>query len=167
MLATPTKELLRHLRTGEISPADTDFLDRADAREFVTELRFAFGFTFQQYRRGKKQEIALARSVRADLVGGADDATGRFIPAYIGCLMLSIEENRVTGISAITRLTLQMTDDPIPTWAVTTASGFKLQKMPDGWEGKRLRKRTVKLTQEFLSARGWRFGHLRQLIRTA
>src|SRR5207302_305132 len=106
------------------------------------------------------------RSVRADLVQGADDQTGHFVPAYVSCLMLSIEENRITGLSAITRVTLQMTGDQVPTWAVTTARGFKLQKLPDGWEIKRLRKRTVKLTQELLRNRGWRFDHLRQLIRT-
>jgi hypothetical protein len=169
MIATHTTELLDTIRKGVLDPVVTAWLDEAPADQLVGDLRpTPYRFTFQERRIGKKWEISLARSFRAELslrpIPEAVFASVLLVPAYLNCLMISAEENRVTGISRISRLTVRGVTDPETGLALKSGHGFKLDKTPDGWEIKAIKPRLVKLSAEFLRKRGWQLDHLKQLI---
>lgn len=169
MIATHTVELLDKLQKGILDPIDTTRLEQTPADHLVDELRpLPYRLTFQERRIGKKWEISLARSFRAELavrpIPEALFVSFLLVPAYLNCLMLNIENNRLTGISRLTRLTVWAVSEPKGGLALKSGHGFKLDKTPDGWVIKPLRKRVVKLSAEFLRERGWRFDHLNQFI---
>jgi hypothetical protein len=91
-------------------------------------------------------------------------ASLRWVPTYINCLMLNVEDDSLTGISRLTRLTVWEVHKPTRGLALKAGHGFKLDRTPDGWAVKPLRKRIVKLSEEFLVERGWRFDHLKHLV---
>ncbi len=111
----------------------------------------------------------MARSLRTELVARPrPDSDSVFvslllIPVYHQCLLLSGEEDSITGIAVTSRLALRPIRKPSPGLAMTTGRGCKLDKGQDGWAIQPFKKRTVKLTEAFLRARGWRFDHLGQL----
>jgi hypothetical protein len=168
VIATHTTELLRRLQQGILDPGDTTSLEQTSARQLVDELRSVYRITFQERRIGRKWEVSLARSFRAELalrpIPDAIFMSFLLVPAYLNCLMLSADDDSLTGISRLTRLTAWAVAKPQRGLALKTGHGFKLDKTPDGWAIKPLRKRLVKLSEEFLRERGWRFDHLKQLI---
>lgn len=169
MIATKTAELLHKLRMGIIDPVDTGWLEQISADDFLADLRSRlYPMTFQERRIGAKWEISLARSIRAELavrpIPDAIFVSFILVPAYLNCLMLNIENNRVTGISRLARLTVWAVSEPEEGLALKSGNGFKLDKTVDGWDMKPLRKRVVKLSAQFLRQRGWRLDHLKQLI---
>lgn len=170
MIATQTKELLRRLRLGNADAADTALLEQTHVGELVRELRSVYRWTFQERRLKGKWEVSLARACKAELAARSipDSLFVSFalIPVYLDCVMLSMEGDSVTGISRLSRLTVRVVRKPAPGLALTTGVGFKLDRGPDGWAVKPMRKRTVKLTEAFLRERGWRFDHLSHLTPT-
>jgi len=124
--------------------------------------------TFQERRIGKKWEISLARTLRAELairpVAGGIFTSFHLLPVYRNCLTLNVENDTVTGISRLTRLTVWGVKKPEPGLALKTGHGYKLDKTPDGWIIKPLGKRVVRLSEQFLRGRGWRFDHLKHLV---
>jgi hypothetical protein len=169
MIATQTADLLQRIRKGVVDPTDTAMLERISADQFVDELRASrYRLTFQERRIGKKWEISLAHSFRAELairpIPEAAFVSFVLLPAYLNCVMLNIENNQLTGISRLSRLTVWAVSGPQGGLALKSGRGFKLDKAPDGWDIKPLRKRVVRLSGEFLRKRGWRFDHLKQFI---
>lgn len=168
MIAKRTTELLQRIRRGILDPADTVMLEQTPANCLVDELRSVYRLTFQERRIGRKWEISLARSFRAELAARplpeAVFVSFLLVPAYLNCLMLNIEDNYLTGISRLTRLTAWAATGPEGGLLLKSGRGFKLDKTPDGWVIKPMRKRVVKLSGEFLRERGWRFDHLKQLL---
>src|SRR5713101_5200550 len=168
MITTRTAELLQRLQRGILDPADTTMLGQTSASHLVDELRSVYRITFQERRIGKKREIALARSFRAELairpLPEAVFVSFLLVPAYLNCLMLNIEDNYLTGISRLSRLTAWAVSEPEGGLVLKSGRGFKLDKTPDGWVIKPMRKRVVKLSGEFLRVRGWRLDHLKQFV---
>ncbi len=168
MIATRTSVLLSNLRKGTLDPEDTDLLEQTPANLIVNEFRPSFPITIQERRIGRKWELSIARSLRAELkLDPKPDgiiATFLLVPAYIDCLMLSIDDDLLTGISRQTRLAAWAIRRPEGGLAIRSGRGFKLDRTPDGWSIKPLRRRIVKLSAEFLRSRGWRFDHLMQFI---
>jgi len=168
MITTHTSELLQRLREGGVGPDITAWLEQTPADQLVEELRsLGYGLTFQERHIGKKWEISLARYLGLKtLVHRIPDLVVSFVivPVYLDCLMLSIEENRVTGISRVNKLTVRSTRKPEPGLALKSGHGFQLDKFPDGWEMKPVRSRAAKLSRVFLQNRGWRFDHLQHNI---
>ena len=169
MIGTITAELLQGIRNGSLETVDTKWLESTPADQLVLELCSSrYRITFQKRQIGRKMEISLARSLRAELaprtIANALFVSFQVIPVYLDCLMLNIEDNRFTGMSRLSRLTVWAIRKLEPGLALKSAHGFKLDRTPDGWEMKSMRKRTVKLSAEFLRKRGWRFDHLQQLI---
>src|SRR5260370_10992889 len=168
MMATGTTEFLHRLQMGNLDPVDTAMLEQTPANHLVDGLRSLYRLTFQERRIGKKWELSLARAFRAELafrpVPEAVFVSFLLLPAYLNCLMLNIEDNYLTGISRLTRLTVWAVGKPESGLALKSGRGFKLDKTPDGWAIKPMRKRVVKLSGEFLQERGWRFDHLKQFI---
>ena len=170
MIATHTAELFDRLRHGILDRNDTSMLEHARASEFVAELKSVYRITFQERRLRGKWEVSLARVLRAELVArsvpGALFVSLHVVPVYKDCLLLSIEDDSITGISRITKLTVRGVKKPTPGLALTTGRGFKLDNTPDGWSLKPIQKKTVKLAESFLRDRGWKFDHLNQLVPT-
>jgi hypothetical protein len=168
MISTRTAELLQRIQRGILDPADTAMLEQTPASSLVDEVKSVYRLTFQERRIGRKWEISLARSFRAELavrpVPEAVFVSFVLLPAYLNCLMLNIEDNYVTGISRLTRLTAWAVSEPEVGLVLKAGSGFKLDKTTDGWDIKPMRRRAVKLSGDFLRTRGWRFDHLKQLI---
>jgi hypothetical protein len=151
-----------------LDPADTAMLEQIPADRLVDELKSAYRLTFQERRIGRKSEISLARSFRAELavrpVPEAVFVSFLLLPAYLNCLMLNSEDNCITGISRLTRLTAWAATEPPGGLLLKSGRGFKLDKTPDGWALKPIHKRVVKLSGEFLRMRGWRLDHLKQFV---
>lgn len=171
MTTSQTAALLQKIKKGILDPGDVAYLEQIPADRFVNELRTSrYPFTFQERQIGMKWEISLAHSVRAELairpVPEAVFVSMRLVPVYLDCLMLNVEENLLTGISRIARLTVRMVSKPERGLALKSGHGFKLDKTPDGWVIKPMTKRIVKLSRQFLQGRGWQFDHLKQLIPT-
>ena len=167
MPATQTEELLRHLRTGQLDAASLAHLEQLKADDLLADLAPRYPLRFQERRLGRKWEVSLARSLRFELragfVHGAPIPTWVLIPGLRHCLILSGEADAITGISLSPRLIVRPIQKPFPGLALTTSRGVKLDKLPDGWEVKPLDRKTVKLTEDFLRQRGWRFDVFRQV----
>src|SRR5438132_1077807 len=137
MISTQTTELLQRLQRGILDPVDTAMLEQTAAKSLVDELKSVYRFTFQERRIGRKWEVSLARSFRAELVPRpvpeAVFASFVLLPAYLNCLMLNIEDNYVTGISRLTRLTAWVVSEPQGGLVLKAGRGFKLDRAPDGW----------------------------------
>jgi hypothetical protein len=170
MLTTQTAGLLGRLRTGNFDPADALMLEQTPASQLLAELRSVYRVTFQERHLRHKWEVSLARSLRAELaprrVPDSVFVSFLLVPIYRDCLMLSMENDSVTGISRLARLTVRVVRKPLPGLALTSGPGFKLDKGPDGWGIKRMEKRTVKLSESFLRERGWQFDHLNRFLPT-
>jgi hypothetical protein len=168
MIAARTRALLRHLQDGVFEPEDTAILEQTPASQLLDELRSVYRLTFQERRIGRKWEVSLARRFRAELTcRPTPDAifmSALLVPAYLQCLMLNAEGDSITGISRLTRLTVWAVSKPERGLALRSGQGFKLDRTPDGWFIKPIQKRIVKLSEEFLRERGWRFDHLSQFI---
>jgi hypothetical protein len=168
MIAAATSELLGRIKKGILESVDTAMLEQTPANHLVDELRSLYRITFQERRIGKKWELSLARSFRAELafrpVPEAVFVSFLLLPSYLDCLMLNVEENYLTGISRLTRLTVWPVSKPERGLALKSGRGFKFDKTPDGWTIKPLQKRIVKLSGEFLRDRGWRFDHLERFL---
>jgi hypothetical protein len=171
MIATQTKEFLQRLRQGVPTEDDRTFLENARADDLIAELRSVYRLTFQERHIGRKWEVSLARSLRTELVARPIPTSVfvsfEVVQVYISCLMLNIEDNLVTGISRLGRLALRTVAEPTPGLSLTTGRGYKLDFTPDGWSLKRLKKRTVTLTEPFLRNRGWNFDHISRFLPTA
>jgi hypothetical protein len=170
MTATSTDDLLHRLRDGTVDASDGAILDQVKASDWVAELRARFPITFQERRIRDKWELGLARSVRPELAARPVPKSTLFsylvVPVYINCVMLSIEGESVTGVSRVRRLAVRAVSKPTPGLALTTGRGFKLDKTPDGWAVKPMGRRTVRLGENVLNARGWRFDHLSPFMPT-
>jgi hypothetical protein len=168
MIASRTTELLSHLHEGSLDATDTAMLEQTSAAQLVNELRSLYPITFQERHVGKKWELSLARQFRAEIRFRVR-RNGLFaycllVPAYVNCVMINIEDDALTGISRLSRLTVWEIAKPEPGLALKSGHGFKLDKTPDGWSLKPMRRKLVKLSGSFLQDRGWRFDHLKTVI---
>jgi hypothetical protein len=163
MLTAQTEELILRLKIGKFEPADVQALE-ASAHEFLADLDSVYQCRFQERRLRNKWEVGVARSLRFEIVSLS--AKGAFfpilvmVPVFRNCFFLSGDADTVTGIGVATRLLVRPIRKPFRGVALTTGRGFKLDRAPDGWDLKPLATRTVKLTNEFLQKRGWRFDSL-------
>src|SRR6476620_9359004 len=95
MVATQTASLLQKIKKGVLDPAEISTLEQTPADQVVGDLRASrYPVTFQERRIGKKWEISLAHTVRAELalrpVPDVGFASLRLLPAYLDCVMLNI-----------------------------------------------------------------------------
>jgi hypothetical protein len=162
MLTAEVRELLRSLFAGTLeTAAGSAFLEQFPANELITKIRDRYRIVFQERRIGTKHEIGLARSVLMEITAGGSTER-RFHPLYLtpvlhGCLFLNSYGNSISGISATSRIhiypALQTDEDLI----LKTSTSYKLEKTVDGWVTRTLRPKQVKLSEQFLAKRGWKF----------
>src|SRR5260370_8647959 len=161
MLTTQTAELLQHLRVGLLDPADTAHLEQVKADDLLADVAAQYPVRFQERRLSAKWEVGVARSLRFELkvrfFHGSPFPTSILFPILRRCLMLSGEAETVTGISASHHIIVRPIRKPFRGLALLSVRGFKIDKLPDGWNGKPLVTKTVELTEDFLRHRVWQF----------
>src|SRR5690348_2015044 len=96
--------LLEGLRKGAWAPSDASWLEQLPADQLVEELRSSrYRLTIQERHIGRKWEISLARTFRAEWIFPSirdkDFVSMPYMPIYIECLMLNIEDNHFNGVS--------------------------------------------------------------------
>jgi len=168
MLKTETEALIQHVRLGKLDQALAESLEGMSAKEFLHDLAAAYRLHFQERRLRNKWEVGLARSfaLQPRFYLGKDAAFPVFflVPVLRGCLLLSGEGDTVTAIAVLNRLAFRPISKPSRGVALTTGTGFQLDRLPDGWMIKPMVKRTTRLTTELLQKRGWRFDALSSFL---
>ncbi|MBI1831691.1 MAG: hypothetical protein HYR84_09600 [Planctomycetes bacterium] len=167
MLTAQTEELLSRLKVGTFDSADVQALENTGADDFVAGLDASYPMRFQERRLRDKWEVGVSSSLRFELVSLSPKRACFPIlvlaPVFRNCLFVSSEAGFVTGLSWATRLSIRPVRQLFPGVIMTTGRGFKLDLTPDGWVLKAFEKQTVKLTDEFLQNRGWRFEAIERL----
>ena len=116
----------------------------------------------------QKREIGLARTVRHELSMSRNvDSLFTSVRLHVvlhRCLLISCYNDAVSEVTAIATIRLLPSSSQQTKAAIVKMDrGFKLDKTPDGWIIKRLGRKSTKLSEEFLKARGWRFDVLSPL----
>lgn len=162
-------DLLKRLRAGELSDADSAFLDSLPADLFVRELRSRHPFVFQERSIGRKTELGLAKSLEFQLrvpnngrhlFGSVD-----LLPILRSCLLLSIYDNRMSGVAVTKSIRLRPADADGSGVVVAMGNGFKLDRLPDGWMAKSFDRKSSVLRETLLKSRGWKFEVLQPFSR--
>jgi hypothetical protein len=170
MITAQLNDFLARLRKGTPEPADRSFLESVRADDLIQSLQPMFRLTFQERRIGQKREMSIARSLRTELrarpIRDSVFFSMALVPVYSNCVTINSENGAVTSISWINRLSVRAVRKPTPGLALTTGHGFKLQRVSDSWETRQLKHKTVRLSESFLRARGWRFDHTAQMVPT-
>jgi hypothetical protein len=164
MLTAQTEEILDRIKIGTPDPSDFQALEGISAHDFYADLDSVYGCRFQERQLRSKWEVGVARSLRFEVTALSAKRSlfpiMIMVPVFRNCLFLTSEADVITGISVATRLTVRPIRKLFRGFALAVGRGFKLDRTPDGWQLKPLGKRTVKLTDEFLQKRGWRFDSL-------
>jgi hypothetical protein len=161
MLASHTRELINRVRSGQFELADVADIEQLSARAFIQELNESYPIVFQERSVKSKLEIGLARSVKYELAfsrrSNSVFPVVRICTVLRGCLLLSCYDDGLSELTAFASIRASAMRHPVHGLALKTSRGFKLDRTPDGWQLKSLEPKSVKLTEEVLGNRGWRF----------
>jgi hypothetical protein len=161
MLTKQMMSLVRQVRSGEWDQAQITTVEHLSATEFVKELRSKYLIIFQERRVGHKSETGLARSVSLELVRRqlphSQLSLFFFMPVLRQCLFVSSYDDRITEVTTVASIQVIPGGGDSLDVTLRMGLGHKLDKRPDGWFVKKLKKRPVTLSEAFLAARGWNF----------
>ena len=153
--------LVRQVRSGESDQALISTVEHLSAAEFIRELRSKYLVLFQERRVGRKYEIGLARSLSLELARRRPPNSRLslffFMPVLRQCLFVSSYDDHITEITTVASIRVVPGGGDSLDVALRMELGHKLDKRPDGWFVRKLKKRPVTLSEAFLSARGWNF----------
>lgn len=153
-------ELLRHLRSGTLQPADASVLEQIPADELMSDLQATYPVLFQERQVGRKHEIGIARRVQFEVAArkvlNSLIPAAHLLPVLQSCLFVSSYDNVISEITATASLHVR------PEWsskdvALKMGRGFKLDRTPDGWMIKSTKRRIIALSEQLLADRGWKF----------
>jgi hypothetical protein len=163
MLASEMRELLHHVRSGELKEADVKALQQAPAQSLIAELRETCPVLFQERSIGRKHEVGVARLLEfvptARHVPGALFPSLDLLPLLRQCVFLSSYDDVISEITATATIRI----GPASTTGeliVKLGRGFEFDDGPDGWTGKPVKPRTSRLSKELLRKWGWNFDAL-------
>lgn len=158
-------EYLRRLRSGSLNAEGAAFFDQFSAADFLQQVRDHYPVVFQQRSIGRKAEHGLARSLQFELTVPANGQQMfppvHLFPVFRHCLLISTYDDYLSGIALAKTLRIRPSSSGPGPLVVTLGSGFKLDKMPDGWVLKTLARRSTVLSEAFLRSRGWQFDRMR------
>jgi hypothetical protein len=161
MITRQMINLVRQVRSGELDQAQISTVEHLSATEFVQELRSKYLVLFQERRVGHKYEIGLARSVSLELarrqLPNSHLSLFFFMPVLRQCMFVSSYDDRITEVTTVASIQVIPGGGDSVEITLRMGLGHKLDKRPDGWFLKKLKKRPVTLSEAFLSARGWNF----------
>ena len=89
------------------------------------------------------------------------------LPILRNCLLLSLYDGALSGISVAKSIRLRPAPSDAEGMLVAMGSGYKLDKLPDGWVFKQWSRRATVLSEPFLRARGWKVDVLQPFSRTS
>jgi hypothetical protein len=160
MLTTQVTDLLRQLRSGRLDTADATVLEQIPSDELISDLRALYPVLFQERVVARKHEIGMAHSVQFEVAARrvlkSLFPAAHLLPILRNCLFLSSYDNAIGEITTTASLHIR------PDWATNNVvlkmgRGFKLDRTPDGWAIKKLKRRAITLSEELLADRGWKF----------
>jgi hypothetical protein len=158
---TETGELLRQLRSGNLDISSLSGLERLSARDFVSDLSALYPLMIQERHIGTRYEVGLARSRKIELAVHRNPntlfASVSLDPVLSKCLFVSSYDDSISEITIAASLHLHPRGGTSKHVVLKMGKGLKLDRTPDGWTLKPLQRRSVTLTEEFLSKRGWQF----------
>lgn len=164
MIAAETKELLRRLRSGKMDVADTGALEKLSANYFIEDIKNFYNILFQERQVGNKQEVGLARSLKVEFsVRGLPNSLFAPVsphPVLSKCLFVSSYEDSISEITVAASIHVLPRGGEAKEVILKLGRGHKLDRTPDGWMIKPLERRSVTLSESFLSKRGWKFDAL-------
>lgn len=165
MITAEARELIRRLRAGEFDPGEAEAIAKLSAGDFVSEMKAIYPILFQEHRVGRKQEVGMARSLKFEL--DVRRSPGGLFP-FVGmdlvlrkCLLVNSYDDSISGITAVTSLRVRHRGGRANDAALRMGKGSTLDRFPDGWAVKPVKGRWIRLSEDFLLKRGWRFEALR------
>jgi hypothetical protein len=155
------KDLLRQLRSGKLDVASAPSLEQLSPGDLAANLREVYPLVFQERRIRDKYEIGMARSISLE-------TTLRQIPNSLflhvrsfltlsKCVFISSYHDSLGEITTISHIQVVPKGGAALDVTLKMGGGYKLDKTPDGWAVRRLKRRTITLTEPFLVKRGWNF----------
>jgi hypothetical protein len=164
MLMHIIKDLLHQLRSGRLDIVNATPLEQITASGLISDLRTLYPVLFQERRIGKKRETGMARSLRFELaVRKTHDSlfpNVSLLPILWRCLFVSAYEDSVSELTMAASIRVRPQREASRDLVLKMGRGCKLDRTPDGWELKPIKRREVVLSEAFLTKRGWRFDAL-------
>ncbi len=152
---------LRDLRLGKLDAASSKLLGGTPLGDLVSNLLDSFPVLFQERTVGRKREVGMARSLLFRLAArrstGSRFQSMEFYPVLWRCVFVSGYDDTVSEITQVASINLWPADTARTELTLRTGRGHKLDKTSDEWSKKKLKPRKIKLSEEFLAKRGWKF----------
>jgi len=155
------KDLLRQLRSGKLDVANAPSLEQLSAGDLVADLREMYPLVFQERRIRNKHEIGMARSISLETsyhqIPNSHFFDVRLFRTLRKCVFMSSYNDSLGEITTISHIQVVPKGGADLDVTLKMGGGYKLDKTPDGWTVRRLKRRTITLNEPFLLRRGWNF----------
>ena len=169
--AAQVADFLRQLRSGKCDAASAASFENLPVADVLDAVRRQYSVVFQERVIGRKTELGLARSRQFQMAipenGRHTFVSVELLPILRNCLVLSLYDGALSGISVAKSIRLRPAPSDAEGMLVAMGSGYKLDKLPDGWVFKQCSRRATVLSEPFLRARGWKFDVLQPFSRTS
>jgi hypothetical protein len=164
MLAFQIKDLLHLLRSGKLDVASVAPLEQLVASGLIADLRSLYPVMFQERVIGRKHEVGMARSLQFEFAIRKQPDSHfpqvLLLPVLRKCLFVSSYDDAISEVTTTASILVGQKIGATKEVVLKMERGYKLDRTPDGWALKPLRKRAVTLSETFLIQRGWRFESL-------
>jgi hypothetical protein len=161
MITIQIKDLLRQLRSGKLDVANASSLEQLSSSDFAADLREGYPLAFQERRIRHKHEIGMARSISLETslyqIPNSLFLHVRSFLTLSKCVFVSSYNDSLSEITTISHIQVVPKGGVALDVTLKMGRGYKLDKTPDGWTVRRLKRRTITLTEPFLVKRGWNF----------
>jgi hypothetical protein len=164
MLTIQIKDLLHQLRLGKLNVASATLLEPYSASGLILDLGGRYPILFQERRFGKKHEVGMARSLRFEFAvrksGESLFPQVSLLPILWRCLFVSSYEDSISELTMATGIRVWPHAEASKDLVLKMGRGYKLDRTPDGWVLKPIKRREVTLSESFLLGRGWKIDAL-------
>jgi hypothetical protein len=161
MISTDIRGILGQIKQGDFDLSRADLLDRFLPEEFLAGLSEAYPVVFQERQIRDKREVGMAREVVLETVArpipGSSFLQFNIFPTIKRCILVSYYSTKLSEISVLSEIRVRPRGGPSLDVILKMGRGYKLDRTPDGWSVKRLKGRSVHLSESFLQSRGWKF----------
>jgi hypothetical protein len=153
--------LIQRIKSGDPPDAEAiQYLTSTSMKDFVSEAVADYPHLFQERQVGRKRELGLARSCHAllrwRLRRKSVFPVAYLTPVFKDCLFIVGENDRITGVSTLTRLAFRPAKKP-RRYALSSGTGFHCLLDLEEWRIKPVVRKTTILSEETLRKHGWRF----------
>jgi hypothetical protein len=149
MIAPQLDDWVERLKFGTLDVSDLRLIEALRLPNILERLSGSYPIRFLFRQQRTKQEIGLARTHRVVRRQAGTTHT------FQDCLLLTSESDQITTLAAmpLLRVRVRRSSEGID---LDCGAGFSLYRDPDGWKIKLLEERTIRLSRQALSVRGWR-----------